>query len=50
MVTHDQKVADAASRIVRMRDGRIDDGTEEEATAAASLTLGDSAAGSTWEP
>src|SRR5207237_8905218 len=36
MVTHDQKVADAASRIVRMRDGRIDDGTEDEATAAAS--------------
>src|SRR5437763_567972 len=50
MVTHEQKVADAASRIVRMRDGHIDDGTEEEATAAASLTLGDSTAGSTAEP
>jgi len=51
LVTHDQKVADAAGRIVRMRDGRIDDGTEEEATAAAaSITLGDSTAGSTWEP
>jgi putative ABC transport system ATP-binding protein len=50
MVTHDQKVADAASRIVRMSDGRVDDGQDEEATAAASVTLGDSTAGSTWEP
>ena len=51
LVTHDQKVADAAGRIVRMRDGRIDDGAEEEATAAAaSISLGDSTAGSTWEP
>jgi putative ABC transport system ATP-binding protein len=50
MVTHDQKVADAAGRIVHMRDGRIEDGTEEEAAAAASISLGDSTAGSTWEP
>jgi putative ABC transport system ATP-binding protein len=27
MVTHDQNVADAASRLVRMRDGRIENGT-----------------------
>jgi len=27
MVTHDQEVADAADRIVTMRDGRIEDGT-----------------------
>jgi hypothetical protein len=34
-----------------MRDGRIDDGTEEEtAAAAASISLGESTAGSTWEP
>jgi len=26
MVTHDREVADAADRIVTMRDGRIDDG------------------------
>ena len=27
MVTHDDEVAASADRIVRMRDGRIDDGT-----------------------
>lgn len=38
MVTHDQPVADAASRIVRMRDGRVeapDDATEPVAGAAS---------------
>ena len=46
MVTHDQKVADAASRIVRMRDGRIDDGTEED----MSVTITESITSTTWEP
>ena len=36
MVTHDQRVADAAQRVVRMRDGRIDDGAPEPAAMAAS--------------
>jgi putative ABC transport system ATP-binding protein len=49
LVTHDQKVADAASRIVRMRDGRVDDG-EPEPAAASSISLGESTAGTTWEP
>jgi putative ABC transport system ATP-binding protein len=32
LITHDQPVADAASRLVRMRDGRVvDDGTSESA-------------------
>ena len=35
LVTHDQPVADAASRIVRMRDGRVEGGEKE--TPAASL-------------
>ena len=35
MVTHDDDVAAAADRIVRMRDGRIDDGREHAATGAA---------------
>jgi putative ABC transport system ATP-binding protein len=34
LVTHDQDVADAADRIVEMRDGRIVDGVAEEAPAA----------------
>src|SRR5437588_17949 len=42
LVTHDQKVADAASRIVRMRDGRIEGQDDEAAAVGASLTLGDS--------
>ena len=45
LVTHDQKVADAASRIVRMRDGRVEDGEGEAAVAAA----GETSMG-TWEP
>ena len=45
LVTHDQKVADAAGRVVRMRDGRIDDGQEEAAVGAAEST-----AGTSWEP
>jgi len=45
LVTHDQKVADAAGRIVRMRDGRIEDGEGDAAVAAAGeTTMG------TWEP
>jgi putative ABC transport system ATP-binding protein len=45
LVTHDQKVADAASRIVRMRDGRIEGGEGEPAVAATGeTTMG------TWEP
>jgi putative ABC transport system ATP-binding protein len=36
LITHDQPVADAASRIVRMRDGRvIDDGTTSNAAAGS---------------
>jgi putative ABC transport system ATP-binding protein len=46
MVTHDQKVADAAGRIVRMRDGRVDDGTEED----MSVTITESITSTTWEP
>src|SRR3954470_9337622 len=46
MVTHDQKVADAASRIVRMRDGRIDDGTDED----MSVTITETITSTTWEP
>ena len=38
LVTHDQPVADAASRIVRMRDGRIEGGTEEGAAPVAATT------------
>ena len=30
MVTHDDEVAATADRIVRMRDGRIDDGATEQ--------------------
>jgi putative ABC transport system ATP-binding protein len=35
MVTHDDDVASVADRIVRMRDGRIDDGREHAASGAA---------------
>ena len=35
MVTHDDDVASVSDRIVRMRDGRIDDGREHAATSAA---------------
>src|SRR5208337_4908585 len=35
MVTHDDTVAGSASRIVRMRDGRIEDSTTAVATSAA---------------
>src|SRR5437762_13260542 len=49
MVTHDQKVADAASRIVRMRDGRIEDGEGDAGTDAA-VGATESTMGTTWEP
>jgi putative ABC transport system ATP-binding protein len=39
MVTHDDEVAAAADRIVRMRDGRIESEAEEAAAAAASTSL-----------
>jgi putative ABC transport system ATP-binding protein len=35
LVTHDQSVADAASRLVRMRDGRIENGSTPEPVTAA---------------
>jgi putative ABC transport system ATP-binding protein len=35
MVTHDDEVASVSDRIVRMRDGRIDDGREHAASGAA---------------
>ena len=39
LITHDQPVADAASRIVRKKDGSVvDDGLAAEVTAAASST------------
>jgi putative ABC transport system ATP-binding protein len=41
MVTHDQLVADSASRIVTMRDGRVeDDGLKPSATAGAGAPSG----------
>jgi putative ABC transport system ATP-binding protein len=39
MVTHDDEVAAAADRIVRMRDGRIETEAEEAAATAASVTF-----------
>jgi ABC-type lipoprotein export system ATPase subunit len=39
MVTHDDEVAAAADRIVRMRDGRVETETEEAAAAAASTSF-----------
>jgi putative ABC transport system ATP-binding protein len=38
MVTHDQDVASAADRIVRMRDGRVEDPAAEPATSMAGAT------------
>ena len=43
MVTHDDEVAAVSDRIVRMRDGRIDDGREHAAAGAAGGVFG------TWE-
>jgi putative ABC transport system ATP-binding protein len=41
MVTHDQPVADAAERIVRMRDGQVvDDGVSEGDTVGAAASTG----------
>jgi putative ABC transport system ATP-binding protein len=46
LITHDQPVADAASRLVRMRDGRVvDDGLAESDPAPAAS--GTSVSGST---
>ena len=39
MVTHDDEVAAAADRIVRMRDGRIETAAEEAAAAAMSTAF-----------
>jgi len=39
MVTHDQDVADAADRIVTMRDGRIEDGSTAPASSSPDLTF-----------
>jgi putative ABC transport system ATP-binding protein len=41
LVTHDQRVASHADRIVRMRDGRVDDGVQPAAaTAGSDVTFG----------
>jgi len=40
LVTHDETVAEAADRIARMRDGRVDDGAEPVAVAAGDATFG----------
>jgi len=39
LVTHDREVADAADRIILMRDGRIDDGSTPTETASPDLTF-----------
>jgi len=39
MVTHDQEVADAADRIVTMRDGRIEDGSAAPTSPPADVTF-----------
>ncbi len=39
MVTHDQEVADAADRIITMRDGRIDDGSSAARSPSSDLTF-----------
>src|SRR5438067_100667 len=49
VVTHDQKFADAAGRVVRMRDGRVEDG-EGDAEADAAVGATESTMGTTWEP
>src|SRR5437588_490848 len=46
VVTHAPEFADAASRIVHMRDGRVDDGTEED----MAVTITESITSTTWEP
>ena len=40
LITHDQPVADAATRLVRMRDGRIVDDGLGGATAGVATTAG----------
>ena len=40
LVTHSDEVASGADRIVRMRDGRIDDGAAIAATGPASPVFG----------
>jgi putative ABC transport system ATP-binding protein len=41
LVTHDQEVAAAASRIVWMRDGRMADGENEAGQSTTSALVGD---------
>jgi putative ABC transport system ATP-binding protein len=41
LVTHGDAVAEAADRIVRMRDGRIDDGTDDAARDSSDPVFGD---------
>jgi putative ABC transport system ATP-binding protein len=41
LVTHADAVAEAADRIVRMRDGRIDRGTDEAVAGSGDPVFGD---------
>jgi ABC-type lipoprotein export system ATPase subunit len=41
LVTHADAVAEAADRVVRMRDGRIDDGTQEVTGGSSDPVFGD---------
>jgi putative ABC transport system ATP-binding protein len=41
LVTHDDHVAEAADRIIRMKDGRIDDGSDESAQRSSDPVFGE---------